>query len=148
MSLIIEKDYSSIHRKSNPDPMSHKAIKQASSLKSRWNLQIWSVMFSKTQLREEGKISIYLYSEGPPSAFFQTTVMTLFRFSVISHSKRKTHREPFLFAHTAHLHIPLCTQQTQMDPRWETAFQIPVMKLPLSICRGSSFSKYHLSCEL
>lgn len=37
MSLIIEKDYSSIHRKSNhhPGPVSHKAInEEASSLKA------------------------------------------------------------------------------------------------------------------
>lgn len=59
MSLIIEKDYSSIRRKSNhhPGPVSHKPIKEeASSLKADETSGSGERVFSERELREGKEI--------------------------------------------------------------------------------------------
>ena len=120
MSLIIEKDYSSIHRKSyhHPGPVSHKAIKEeASSLKADETSGFGAWCSPRGSWTRGKKSPSTCKIKAPSLPAFPTTIMTLFRFLLISHTKRhNTHtRGPFPSVYRA---LCVCYSAHIVDPHW------------------------------
>ena len=121
MSLIIEKDYSSIHRKSNhhPGPVSHKAIKEeASSLKADETSGSGAWCSPRGSWTRGKKSPSTCKIRAPSLPAFPTTIMTLFRFFLIAHTKKHntnthththTHKRTISLRVQSSLCVPLCT---------------------------------------
>lgn len=113
MSLIIEKDYSSIHRKSyhHPGPVSHKAIKEdASSLKADETSGSGAWCSPRGSWTRGKKSPSTCKIRAPSLPAFPTTIMTLFRFLLISHTKRhNTHTRTVSLRVQSSLCVLLCT---------------------------------------